>query len=422
EGDALLVAEVLAEVPEVSPPSPPRREHHLDLRARLHRARRVRVSIVVALGHAITAPAADARGEPLLQGAQRDHDRLGEVLELHVGVLFAQLQDVAAEGVAVVGPLGLFRDAAGVGPDEGHHGAAQLVRHVAVDLAWRRRGPANGAQQRGQDAPELVAHLVGAATRDARGRDDLLDRRTGQPAGALVLVRQQEHASNEHGGDSGADVGYSHHWSVEGESCGCATPSCTTPRWTAKFVTSRQLRAGATVFVTRAPSPARCSLRGGEASSPPRRRARSGPGARRQLEQALAQEPNLGHAALARDLEELQAPLAEIEQVARVTARARLDAREDLVDAPIVPVRRDEQTAEGVVRTRVVVPVEVRRETTPHLGEVVEAVGVEELLVEVGVEDLHLPVPLLVLRLEVIGPELGQERREARDALPRPEG
>src|SRR6185312_10480157 len=65
EGDALLLAEVLAEVPEGSPPSPPRREHHLDLRARLYRARRACVGVVVALGRAITAPAVYARGEPL---------------------------------------------------------------------------------------------------------------------------------------------------------------------------------------------------------------------------------------------------------------------------------------------------------------------------------------------------------------------
>ncbi len=68
------------------------------------------------------------------EGAQRDHDRLGEVLELDVGMLFAQLQDVAAEGIAVVGPLGPLRDTARVGlvaePDHGR-AAPGLVHHAS---------------------------------------------------------------------------------------------------------------------------------------------------------------------------------------------------------------------------------------------------------------------------------------------------
>src|SRR5580698_9585953 len=180
------------------------------------------------------------------------------------------------------------------------------------------------------------------------------------------------------------------------------------------WITPRRLRAGATVIVIPASSPARCSRQGGEASSPPRRRARSGAGARGQLEQALAEQPHLGHAALAGDLEELQAPLAEVEHVARVASCARLDAREDLVDAPVVPVGGDEQATEGVVGAPVVVPVQVRRETTAHLGEVVEAVGVEELLVEVGVEDLDLAVPLLVLGLDLVLLEVLEDRYAVR--------
>lgn len=69
-----------------------------------------------------------------------------------------------------------------------------------------------------------------------------------------------------------------------------------------------------------------------------------------------------GHAAVARNLEELEAPLAQIEQVARVTSGAGLDAREHLLDATVVAIGGDEQAAEGVVGTRVVVPMKVRRE------------------------------------------------------------
>lgn len=74
------------------------------------------------------------------------------------------------------------------------------------------------------------------------------------------------------------------------------------------------------------------------------------------------------------------------------------------------------------MRARVVVPVQERCETALHLCQIVEAVGVEQLLVEVGVEDLDLAVPLLVLGLEVIGPQLGEQRGETRGAPPRPEG
>ncbi|APR80844.1 Hypothetical protein A7982_06191 [Minicystis rosea] len=44
------------------------------------------------------------------------------------------------------------------------------------------------------------------------------------------------------------------------------------------------------------------------------RRARSGARAGGHLQQPLAEEPHLGHAALARNLEKLEAPLAQIEQ------------------------------------------------------------------------------------------------------------
>src|SRR6185436_13093450 len=181
------------------------------------------------------------------------------------------------------------------------------------------------------------------------------------------------------------------------------------PRRTTNFAALRRLRAGATWIASRRAlaGAVLATRRGGSlpASSP----SPSGARAWGQLQQPLAQQPHLGHAALAGDLEELQAPLAEVEQVARVTACARLDARQDLVDAPVVPVGGDEQAAECVMGAPVVVPVQVRRETAPHLGEVVEAVRVEELLVEVGVEDLDLTVPLLVLGLEVIDPELGEQ-------------
>jgi hypothetical protein len=66
----------------------------------------------------------------------------------------------------------------------------------------------------------------------------------------------------------------------------------------------------------------------------------------------------------------------------------------------------------------VIVPVEVRGEPALHLGNVVEAVHVEQLLVQVGVENLDLPVPLLVLRHHLVDSHLRQQVREARDAAP----
>src|SRR5580693_1839745 len=116
-------------------------------------------------------------------------------------------------------------------------------------------------------------------------------------------------------------------------------------------------------------------------------------GSRLRAEQLLAEQPHLGSAAVAGHLEQLQAPLAKLDAVADLPARPRLDAREHLGDATVVAVGRHQQSAERVVRARVVVPVQVGFEPAAHLGDVVEAVGVEQLLVQVGVEHLDLAVP-----------------------------
>ena len=90
-------------------------------------------------GAALRSPA-----EPLLERAQRHPDRVGEEIEVDVGVLLAQVEDEAAEGVVVAPSLGPAVDAAGVAHDEGHDVAAQLMRRVGI----RPRGSAPaGAQQ-----------------------------------------------------------------------------------------------------------------------------------------------------------------------------------------------------------------------------------------------------------------------------------
>jgi len=114
--------------------------------------------------------------------------------------------------------------------------------------------------------------------------------------------------------------------------------------------------------------PARCSLRAGEADLPDSSPSASGAGASRKLEQALAHQPHLGHAAPAHDLEEIEAPLAEVEQVVHVATSARLDAGEDLLDASVVAVGGDEQTTERVVRARVVVQAAHTTPTIPTDG------------------------------------------------------
>src|SRR4051812_46129161 len=128
-----------------------------------------------------------------------------------------------------------------------------------------------------------------------------------------------------------------------------AKPSCPTLRGTVNFAALRRLRAGAPSIATGGAlaGTVLATRRGGSlpASSPSHSGARAGG----QLQQPLAQQPHLGHAALAGDLEELEAALAEVEQVGDVAAGAGLDAREDLVDASVVAIGGDEQSAEGMV-------------------------------------------------------------------------
>ena len=65
-------------------------------------------------------PLSGRAAEPLLERAQRHPDRVGEVLEVDVGMLLAQVEDEAAEGVVVAPSLGPSVDAARVVHDEGH--------------------------------------------------------------------------------------------------------------------------------------------------------------------------------------------------------------------------------------------------------------------------------------------------------------
>jgi hypothetical protein len=64
--------------------------------------------------------------------------------------------------------------------------------------------------------------------------------------------------------------------------------------------------------------------------------------------------------------------------------------------------------------------VQVGGEPALHLGDIVEAVRVEQLLLEVPVEILQLAVPLLVFRRELPHLQLLQQAAEARDSLPAP--
>ena len=53
----------------------------------------------------VTASSPTPAPSHVLQRAEREHDRVGEVLEHHVGVQLAQLDDEVAEGVGVASPL-----------------------------------------------------------------------------------------------------------------------------------------------------------------------------------------------------------------------------------------------------------------------------------------------------------------------------
>ena len=56
----------------------------------------------------------------------------------------------------------------------------------------------------------------------------------------------------------------------------------------------------------------------------------------------------------------------------------------------------------------VIVPVEMTREPPPHLHNIIETVGVEQLFVEVGVEALELAVPFFELGGDLVHAELRQ--------------
>lgn len=206
EGDALLFAHVLAEVAERAAPRFPAREHHLDLGARRRRARRVRTAVAVrslrraGVAFFFVAVVVHVRAEPALQRAERDHDSVREVLELHVGMLLAQLDDEVAKGIAVSQPLRAAVDAAGVMQDVGVHRAAERERHVGRSQARRCRWAADGTLQRGQHREHGVAQLVRAAARRARRRDHLRHSRARQVERAEVLSGGEQHPGDEHRG------------------------------------------------------------------------------------------------------------------------------------------------------------------------------------------------------------------------------
>ena len=217
EGDALLLAHVVAEVAEGAAPRLPGREHDLDLRARA-----APCSVASALSSASSARPRQASSalppaaEPLLQRAQRDHDRVGEVLEVHVGVLLAQLEDEAAEGVVVAPSLGPAVDAAGVAHEEGHHGAAQRMRRVgarprAAAPAGARRAAATRAaprarrratRRRGCERRPSPRSPVGPSGGEDRAREGARQRRA---AG-------RRRAAGETGGPTSATAGMGPPW------------------------------------------------------------------------------------------------------------------------------------------------------------------------------------------------------------------
>jgi hypothetical protein len=66
--------------------------------------------------------------------------------------------------------------------------------------------------------------------------------------------------------------------------------------------------------------------------------------------EALAEEPDLGQAVFAHDLEQLEAPLPELELVA-IVRHAGLDAREHLFGPTVVAIGRDQQTTQSMMRS-----------------------------------------------------------------------
>jgi hypothetical protein len=147
EGDSLRVAQVVTEVAEGAAPGLPGREHGLDLRAVGSRGGIVRVGRIVVprdVLAGLTGRRVCSSAEPLLERAQRHQDGGREAVGIEVGMLLAQIEDEATEGVVIAPPLGPAVDAPGVVHHEGRHGAAQLVRRVGVDWARLRRRAPNG--------------------------------------------------------------------------------------------------------------------------------------------------------------------------------------------------------------------------------------------------------------------------------------
>jgi hypothetical protein len=105
--------------------------------------------------------------------------------------------------------------------------------------------------------------------------------------------------------------------------------------------------------------------------------------------------------------------LMQVDFVGEISPGTGLDAREHFFVATVVAVGGHEQAAQSMVRARMVVPVKMRSESPLHLCEVVEAMAVEQLLGEVGVEHLDLAVVFFVLGDDLVDAHLGQQRREA---------
>jgi hypothetical protein len=61
---------------------------------------------------------------------------------------------------------------------------------------------------------------------------------------------------------------------------------------------------------------------------------------------------------------------------------------------------------------------QVSRQSAPHVGEVIEAMHVEQLFVQIRIEHFDLTVPLLVLGDDLIDAHFRDQLSEARDPAP----
>jgi hypothetical protein len=139
-----------------------------------------------------------------------------------------------------------------------------------------------------------------------------------------------------------------------------------------------------------------------------------------QIENLFTHQPDLGHAVLADNLEQLKAAVTEVQGIEALTASSSLDASEHLVGTAVEPIGWDKQASQRLAGSLVIIPVQVGREPATHLGHIVKTVGVKQFLGEIGVEDFQLAVPLLVLGNDLIDPLFGQKSGEAGDAAPGP--